>query len=214
MIFLNATIPAFQWSIRKSIKKNLKMKRCISIITVLTLFLSCAKVDLKQIQANQTANKVLMLKVDYTTNKFEGGKEFSFKNSTQSFTIDNEYRAPGDFGSIKLIYRELDEPLFDGSIIWMGLGKMTFPETLQPSSKFNSVLTTDVVYPENGFENIFNPNNETYDYSEVWMAIQHLVKVREYLKSNPNEKVKIFLYTPSVGVGNPADWDWIIYMKN
>jgi hypothetical protein len=190
------------------------MERSIPLIALLTLFLSCSKVDLKKIQESQTENKVLMLKVDYTTNKFEGGKEFTFKNSSQSFTIDTEYRAPGDFGSIKLVYRELDEPLFDGSIIWMGLGKMTFPSDLKPASAVNSVLTADVIYPANGFENVFNLHNETYDYSIVWMPIQHLVKVREYLKSNPNQKVKIFLYTPSVGVGNPADWDWIIYMKN
>lgn len=190
------------------------MERSIPLIALLTLFLSCSKVDLKKIHESQTENKVLMLKVDYTTNKFEGGKEFTFKNSSQSFTIDTEYRAPGDFGSIKLVYRELDEPLFDGSIIWMGLGKMTFPSDLKPASAFNSVLTADVIYPANGFENVFNLHNETYDYSIVWMPIQHLVKVREYLKSNPNQKVKIFLYTPSVGVGNPADWDWIIYMKN
>ncbi|MGN6298219.1 MAG: hypothetical protein ACTHM7_15625 [Ginsengibacter sp.] len=190
------------------------MKRSIPIIVLLTLFLSCSKVDLKKIQADQVANKVLMLKVDYTTSKFEGGKEFTFKNPTQSFTIDNEYHAPGDFGSIKLIYQELNEPLFDGTIIWMGSGKMAFPADLQPPSKFTSVLTQDIVYPINGFQNVFNPNNEDYDYTTAWMAIEHLVKVREYLKSNPGETVKIFLYTPSVGVGNPADWDWIIYLKN
>jgi hypothetical protein len=194
--------------------KQLKMKRSIPIITLLILSLSCSKVDLKKINVSQTTNKVLMLKVGYTTNNFEGGKEFTFKNPTQSFTIDSEYHAPGDFGSIKLIYRELDEPLFEGSIIWMGLGKMTFPSDLQAPSTFNSVLTADVVYPVNGFENVFNLHHETYDYKQAWMSVQDLVKVREYLKSNPNQTVKIFLYTPGVGVGNPAEWDWIIYMKN
>lgn len=191
------------------------MKRSISVLIVLTLLLSCSKDnDLRKIQNDQTANKVLVLKVDYTTNAFEGGKELTFTKPTTTFTISNQYQPPGDFGSIKLIYQELNETLFDGTIHWMGLGQMNFPASLQPSSEFNVVTTKNIVYPVNGFQNVFNPHNETYDYSPVWMSIMPLVKVREYLKSNPNQTVKIFLYTPSVGVGNPADWDWIIYMKN
>lgn len=180
----------------------------------MNLLLSCSKVDFKKIQMNKTANKVLMLKVDYMTNTFEGGKEFTFAKSITAFTIIYEYKAPGDFGSIKLTYRELNEPLFDGTIIWEGLGKMIFPKNLQPASEFDAFITTDIVYPINGFRNVFNPGNETYDYNKVWMSIQYLVKVREYLKSNPNETVKIFLYMPSVGIGNPADWYWVVYLKN
>lgn len=192
------------------------MKKSISVFIVsLTLLFSCSKDDdLRKIRNDQTVNKVLMLKVDYTTNTFEGGKEFTFTKPTNTFTITNQYQAPGDFGSIKLIYQELNETLFDGTIHWMGLGKMNFPASLQPSAEFNAVITTDIVYPINGLQNVFNPNNETYDYTQVWMSIQYLVKVREYLSSNPNETIKIFLYTPSVGVGNPADWCWIIYLKN
>jgi len=191
------------------------MKRSIPAFIVLTLLLSCAKnIDLQKKQNGQATNKVLMLKVDYTTNTFEGGREFTFTKPATTFTITNQYKAPGDFGSIKLIYHELNETLFDGTIHWMGLGQMNFPRSLQPSGKFDKMLTTDFIYPINGFQNVFNPNNEDYDYTSVWMSIQPLVKVREYLKSNPDQTVKIFLYTPSVGVGNPADWDWIIYIKN
>ena len=68
-------------------------------------------------------------------------------------------------------------------------------------------------YLRNG-ENVFNPNNSTYNYNEIWTSVQSLVKVRQYLNSNPNATVKLFLYTPSVGIGNPAEWDWIIVMKN
>ena len=191
------------------------MKRSISLFMGLTLLLSCSKEnDFQKIQNGQTANKVLMLKVDYTTNTFEGGRELTFTEPTATFTISNQYQAPGDFGSIKLIYQELNETLFDGTIHWMGSGEMNFPANLESSEHFNIVTTKNIVYPGNGFQNVFNPNNETYDYTQVWLAIQGLVKVREYLSSNLTETVKIFLYTPGVGVGNPADWVWIIYMKN
>lgn len=188
------------------------MKRSVSLFIVLsTLLLSCSKADLKE---GKTVNKVLMLKVDYTTNKFEGGKEFAFTKPASAFTISYQYQPPGDFGNIKLIYKELNETLFDGTIIWAGLGKMKFPESLLPPNEFDAVITDDFVSPANGFQNVFNPNNETYDYTRVWMSIQYLVKAREYLKSNPNQIVKIFLYTPGVGIGNPTDCSWIIYLKN
>ena len=135
------------------------MKRSISLfVIVLSLLLSCSKDnDLKKIQNDQKANKVLMLKVDYTSNTFEGGKELTFTKPTTTFTISNQYKAPGDFGSIKLIYQELNEILFDGTIHWMGLGQMNFPESLQPSVEFDKAKTTDFIYPVNGFKTYLIP---------------------------------------------------------
>jgi hypothetical protein len=129
-------------------------------------------------------------------------------------TLTNQYVAPSDFGSVKIIYQELNETLFDGTIVWSGLGQMNYPQNLLNANQFDTVMTTDYVAPSAGFVNIFNPDNTTYSYNEVWTSVQSLVKVRQYLYSNPNASVKLFLYTPSVGIGNPAEWDWIIFMKN
>lgn len=187
------------------------MKTRILLLSLISLLFSCNSdyVDL-DIDA---PSQVLMLKVDYTTHAFEGGTVFGFSKQTDDFTIINEYAEPGDFGSVKLIYKELNETLFFGTIHWMGLGKMTFPERLKPAKDFKNVDTMDLVYPMGGFENVFNPNNQKYEYDKVFLSVQGLVKVREYLYANPNQKVKMFLYTPSVGVGDPLDWDWIIYLK-
>ena len=188
------------------------MRTLISTILILTLIFSCKKEVIKKVTSK--TNNVLMLKVDYLTNTFEGGKELTFNHLTDSFSIINQYKAPGDFGSIKLIYQELNETLFDGTIFWMGTGQINFPQNIQPSNQFISVNTTDTLYPINGFKNVFNPNNEIYNYSPIWLSIQNKIKVREYLASNPNATVKLFLYTPSVGIGNPADWDWIVFLKS
>lgn len=183
------------------------MKIRFTILLLITLLFSCSKYEIG-------TNHVLMLKVDYVTNSFEGGTEFNFLKQAGNFTIINEYIAPSDFGSVKLIYKELNEILFNGTIHWMGLGEMTYPKSLMSSEKFKFVTTQDIVYPENGFENVFDPSNQEYEYDlDTWLSVQHLVKVREYLKSNPSQKVKVFLYTPSVGVYNPESWSWIIYLK-
>lgn len=193
--------------------KSMKTKIVIFTSIFLTL-ISCSNVNDETILPTTNPNKVLILKVDYNTNQFEGGKELSFSNTATTMTVTNEYVAPADFGSIKLKYQELNEKLFDGTIVWNGVGQINYPQNLLNATQFDRVITTDYVTPSAGFENVFNPNNITYNYNEVWTSVQSLVKVRQYLISNPNASVKLFLYTPSVGVGNPAQWDWIIIMKN
>jgi len=133
-------------------------------------------------------NKILMLIVDEQTNTFIGGKEMEFSQIADSFTITYEYVSPGDFGYLKLFYKEIDELLFHGTIFWMGTGEIIFPSDLLPPDQFDRVTTDDYVSP-NGFENIFDPD-QTYDYGTVWNAVQSLVKAREYLYSNPHQKVK------------------------
>ena len=191
------------------------MKTKILTFTAIVLTLiSCSKDNDETIIPTTYPNNVLVLKVDYNTNQFEGGKELSFTNTATNMTVTNQYVSPSDFGSIKLKYQELNETLFDGTIVWNGLGQINYPQNLLDANLFDRVMTADYVSPISGFENVFNPNNSTYNYNTIWTSVQSLVKVRQYLISNPNATVKIFLYTPSVGIGNPAEWDWIIIMKN
>lgn len=194
-------------------KINLRFKS-ISTLIVGVAALSICLFSACEEKEDSRNSKLLMLKVDYLTNNFEGGKETIFSEQTSTFTITTQYDSPGDFGNIRLTYQELNEIIFDGSIIWMGKGEISIPQNILPANRFNRVLTEDFVYPSGGFENVFSTSEEDYDYSQIWSSVQGLVKVREYLNSNPNASVKIFLYTPSVGVGDPADWDWIIFIKN
>ena len=178
------------------------------LLIIILSFSSCKNID------ESGVSKVLVLKVDYLTNKFEGGTELTFTKSSPNFNIQPIYISPGDFGNISMMYQDINELLFDGSIVWMGKGYIKYPRNFIPANRFEIVLTSDYVIPKNGFENVFNPNNTNYDYSPIWSSVQSLIKVREYLRSNPNSTAKLFLYTPSVGAGNPEDWDWIIFLKN
>lgn len=180
---------------------------------VLTL-ISCSKNNEETNAPTTNANNVLVLKVDYTTNQFEGGKELTFTDTSSNMTITHQYVAPADFGSIKLTFQEVNEMLFDGTMVWAGLGQVNYPQNLLDSNQFERAMTADYVTPSAGFENVFNPDNTAYNYNSIWTSVQSLIKVRQYLYANPNATVKIFLYTPSVGVGNPAEWDWFIFMKN
>lgn len=188
------------------------MKTKILFLFLTGILFGCNSENMDAGIETNAPNQILMLKVDYTTNAFQGGTILGFRKKTDKFTIENQYVEPSDFGSIKLIYKELDRTLFEGTIHWMGLGKMTFPEKLEPANSFEFVLTKDLRYP-GGFENVFNPGHRELDYDKAWLSVQGLVKVREFLDANPDQKAKLFLYTPSVGVGDPTDWYWVIYLK-
>jgi len=159
-------------------------------------------------------DKVLLIKMGYQTNEFEGGVEFVFSKRSEDFTIDVEYSPANDFGYVKMIYKELSEPLFEGTIHWMGKGTMIYPEELLPPDSFIRLITCDYVYPINGFENIFNPQCMKLDYDRPWGIVQTIAKVKtEYMVINRTQKVKVFLYTPSIGDGNTEDWSWIFFLK-
>jgi hypothetical protein len=184
------------------------MKRIAILLSLVALFsVSCEK-D----KQNSYVSSVLMLTVDYTTNTFTGGKELVFSEKSETFTISYEYAPPGDFGHIKLFFEEINEMLFYGTIHWMGLGRMEFPQNLLEANQFKTVMTEDYVLPKNGFEEVFSQFEMSFDYELIWGKVEHLVKVREYLRSNPEQVVKLFFYTPSVGVGNPEDWYWVIFL--
>ncbi|MGV1011467.1 MAG: hypothetical protein ACOYBS_03385 [Flavobacterium sp.] len=175
------------------------------------IFFSCSKEKIKT-SDDLGPNTVLLLKVDYVSHNFEEGKELLFPN-TGTFTISKQYIPPSDFGSIKFFYQELHQPIFAGTIIWIGLGTISYPTDFSPASDFSVVTTADYVTPAAGFENILNASNTPINYQPIWSAVQNLVKVREYLEANPTATVKIFLYAPSAGTGSPTDWDWILILK-
>lgn len=191
------------------------MKKAVVFLMLIGLVLSCDKNDEQEIK-NET-NKVVLLKVDYLTNVFEGGKELEFSPST-SFTISSNYVPPSDFGSIQLFYSELNETIFDGTIVWSGTGQRSYPAGIDLPNTF-SHSTNNLPMPNiSMFEKViysqFSIYPDTIEYANIWNSINNLELVSDYRNSNPNGKINLFLYTPSVGAGIPAEWDWYIYLKN
>lgn len=193
------------------------MKNLILSLGLVALLASCSSDDSNPVQETPTANKVVMLKVDLETNVFEGGKELTFPEA-DSFTISTIYNAPGDFGDVTLKYEEVDETIFAGDIVWMGLGEMTYPEALNATDDFPSMQVGVPMPAQEDFELVVYSEYSYYpdaiDYQAIWGAIDNLQLVEEYRNSNPDAKINLFLYTPSVGVGDPAEWDWYVILKN
>lgn len=196
------------------------MNRNYSLLNLVTLMgliiLTITSCDKKVNSNNPTSNNstVLLLKVDYTTNIFMGAKEIVLPTDSPSFNITSQYVSPADFGSIKLTYKEINQTIFNASIIWMGDGVMSFPASFDSSSNFSYVTLNDTINPVAGFKDVFNPMNTSYDYYQVWYSVQRLTKVRQFLQNTTaNSAVKLFLYTPGVGSGDPTKWYWVIFLK-
>lgn len=180
------------------------------LLLLLSIFiLSCPKDNEDETGVH---NSILLLRIDYITYQFEGGYEQSINGrieSSDTIPIAVNYKSPGDFGNISLYYQPTNDLLFDGSIIWMGTGTIKYPETFKSSDSY-PLLDNPISRPDDSkFKCIFGV--PPTDYSLIWNSISRLRIISDYLKSN--KKISLFLYTPSVGVGNPNDWDWIIIMN-
>lgn len=162
-------------------------------------------------------NKVMLLKVNFQDYAFEGGVELTFPEA-DTFTISSDYAAPGDFGSIILNYAETGQPLFMGEIVWAGLGHMIYPCAMNTPDMFEPASQAIPMPAVSNFVTVdydeFAIYPDVIDYQSIWSAVDDLALVKQYREQNPNADVHLFLYTPSVGVGDPAEWDWYVILKN
>lgn len=195
------------------------MKKILLFAGLCAFMVSCSDEDNNNTNTLPpvSGNKVLALKVDLLTNTFEGAKELEFED-LDGFSIGVDYNAPGDFGDVTINYAEAQQPLFAGTIIWMGTGEISYPE-FQPAGAFESSNGEAALPANEDFELIANGEGEaapwqSLEYDEIWDAIDNLDVVKAYRQQNPNAAVKLYLYTPSVGIGDPAEWDWIVFLKN
>ncbi|WP_430614340.1 hypothetical protein [Flavobacterium sp. JP2137] len=159
--------------------------------------------------------KVMLLKVNYLTNAFEGAVEIPLEKKSSTFTLRKEYQEPSDIGNIKLFHKETDQLLFDASIIWMGKGRISYPQFIAPDN-FERVAQPNPIYPVNGFKMLilFDSFFVEPDLTQAWARVQTVMLAREYLNANPEQQVNVYLHQPSADVGDPEDWRWIFFLKN
>jgi len=192
------------------------MRKLLVLMMALSVLQSCKKKDDDTPPGfcGTTNGNLVILKVDYLTHQFEGGKMFYLPNIvSDSIPIHTVYQSPGDFGNITLLFGPANDTVFDGGIIWMGKGDIHYP-ILQDAMAFPSGNTT-VAAPNAALIQYINkqmyPVSIPSGTNVLWNAIKHLSITKQYMDANA--RVGLFLYTPSVGFGNPADWDyfWVLY---
>ncbi|MDR0698018.1 MAG: hypothetical protein LBG28_02185 [Tannerella sp.] len=176
--------------------------------------LNCCDMDeaSNKVVCPNDASMVFTYMIDYTTNRFLGGYKVTLPHYIDSLMPVCEYNSPGDFGDVTWYDKTTNTRLFAGTIIGMGKGERTFPEKNDsPDSytklDFSSKKPQFISLYHDKYDNMANPE---VDYLPIWNAIKDLQDTSWSTDSTP---AYIYLYRPSVGVGDPKDWYWIVFMK-
>lgn len=161
---------------------------------------------------------ILISKVDYLTFRYKG---FYALNVTDKLNTGNEipfvseYQSPGDYGYIKLFYRNTNNLLMDGSIIWSGCGELNFPESFRAGQR----LSSGIPYPGQGriafisSSGHYRTVTDETDLQRIWQSISRQKEFLHYYHSKPGKRVAVYLYTPSVGIGDPADAYYLVFTE-
>jgi hypothetical protein len=167
--------------------------------------------DENPVPREPVAGKYVLLQIDYQTLAFEGGKVYDVTGTaptTDALPVFVTYTPPGDFGDLG-IYSSLDSSqLFFGTIVWDGSGDRTFPAELDPVSAFPTTDDIPDILPV--IQNLNpQPEPDRIDESELWSAVHHL-QIMADAATTEGARFGWVLYPRSVGIGNPAEWDFYL----
>ncbi len=160
---------------------------------------------------------ILICKVDYLTFRYKGYYALNVTdklNSGNEIPFMAEYGYPMDFGYIKLYYRNINNLLMDGTIVWNGCGALNFPTSFRAGQQLDKGLK----YP--GQSHIsFIDGSGTYvnvtddnELQHVWQSVSRQKEFKHFYQHS-SKKVAVYLYTPSVGIGNPADAYYFVFTE-
>ncbi len=165
------------------------------------------------------SDDMLVMKVDYMTFNCLGYATVNVADAfvdSDTIPLGVDYEDPIDFGYIKLYYsRAMKENLlFSGSIVWMGCGKMEYPTNFVMEKKNKK---SELPYPGNDhcaymFRSYSNPSDDK-ELSRIWKSVSKTESF-QWFYAHTTKKVAVYLYTPSVGEGDPADWYYLVFVEN
>jgi hypothetical protein len=135
-------------------------------------------------------------------------------NNGDLIPITSEYMSPGDFGFIKLYYRDKTNLLLDGTIVWSGCGKLSFPES------FRAGLPEKEALPFPGVERFarlsaggqYVETADEWEMKHIWQSVSYQKEFQHYY-GNSNKKVAVYLYAPSVGMFNPYVAYYLVFVE-
>jgi hypothetical protein len=162
---------------------------------------------------------ILISKVDYLTFRPRGFYAMNVQNPVSSgneIPFVAQYQAPGDFGWFKLFYQTTDNLLAHGSIVWMGCGELEFPESFRAGQKLSNGLPypgqTKIAFINDEGQYCTVSAAQEVGLQRIWQTLSKQEEFQHYY-NNTHKKVAVYLYTPSVGIGNPADWYYLVFTE-
>ncbi len=156
---------------------------------------------------------------DYMTGEFEEGTVLNvpicLPCDNSDFPFDILYLSPGDFGWIQFNYTETGDTVFYGTIVWMGLGEIYFPDTFFPADSFfvdtSYAADPDSIYYWSSWggatieEDVFLQSAATAYENIRQLSIVHELAEYPY-------QIVAFMYTPTVGMTDLTVAKWIFFL--
>lgn len=156
-------------------------------------------------------NKVLLLKFDQETANFTEGREYKYYDHPETFTVSLSKHTNGSETITDIFYKERNALLLKTtSTPAPAEGNILIPEDFSPAASFERAATNDFITPVNGYKEITEDKLTATQFTALWSTVQSLVKVREYLKSNPDQQVQVFYYQPTADNVNNSSWFFIL----
>lgn len=190
-----------------------KSKLFLILVGFLSIFLLTSACHWDQDEDKVADNKVLLLKFSDDTNDSVKVKEYKFFNNTDQFTLtvtkqNNTYEIITD-----VRYKETNAlQLKVSTLLLPAKGKIMIPEDFSSADTFARVETNDFVLAKNGYKELESYTLAESHFIDLWSKVQSLAKVREYLRSNPEQQIQIFFHQHSIE--NNTEGNWIFILKN
>lgn len=182
----------------------------ISLFLTLTLTSACYCED---DQKKSAENNILLLKFNQHDGDFTAGREYSYFNDTDTFTINLNQEKLGDRTITSLHYTEMNALLFKAETTHDGAaGTIQIPQDFRDETSFERTETNTLIAAKS-YKVLTGEDIGVTDFEDMWLKIQDLSTVRTYLETNPEQEVNIFSYHPTSDK-NSDDSQWIVVLKN
>ena len=186
-------------------------KAFLLIVGFFLTFLLTSGCHFDQGEVKIATNKVLVLKFDEESKDFSWGREYLYYDHPETFTVTANKEMSAEGTVISIFYEEENALLLKATAKHAPLeGEILIPEDFKSSDHFERVTTNDFVTPANGYKEMSEDLLPEVHFENMWSKVQSLVKVREYLQSNPNQQVQVFLYKPTIESSNNNRWIFIL----
>ena len=155
----------------------------------------------------EEVDKVVVLVVDDTTNKFEGGGYYFYDKLYPSFNLKVENIPANDVGYITVHFEEPNDLVYYATQILNGKGDFIIPKPFYDATYFDVLDQEDFLsFPVDAIELTNLGNNGNVE--EKWAAIQNLRVVRTG-KEIKNNKVYYFKQNLDGVEGKNTKWIFI-----
>ena len=135
-------------------------------------------------------------------------------NNGDLIPITSEYMSPCDFGFIKLYYRNTGNLLVDGTIVWSGCGQLAVPESFRAGLPVKEAIPFPGIehFARLGEDGQYTETVNEWEMKHIWQSVSYQKEFLHYF-GNSTKKAAVYLYAPSVGLFDPYDAYYLVFVE-